>query len=88
MEAVPDKETPTLPFGMLTPKQASLLPDGPRDLPPCIIRRSQGPALSKPSPILVLRTLCSQSRNPLDSIQQFDFGPSVELPSLTVHGPY
>lgn len=69
-----DMETPSLSLGVL-------LPDG-----------SQGPALPHPTPSLVplpsiLRTLCSQTRNPLDSIQQSDFGPCVQLPSLTVHRP-
>lgn len=84
LEAVWDKETPSLLFILKQPSFSMGLPAS----------SMGGRALlaPHPTPILVplpgiLRTLCSQTRNPLDSIQHFDFGPFVGLPSLTVHRP-
>lgn len=64
-----NKETSILPPGVLTAKQPSLLPGGPRDLPPCIMHGSQGPALSNPTPILVLCPASSER-----------FVPRAEIP--------
>lgn len=76
------------PCGTPTPELLSLLRFLPNSQGPCLLHTpgSQSPALSLPCPHPHPCLACSEyfvprARNPLDSIQQFDFGPCVKPPS-------